>query len=186
MAVITKAQNDANLRDLQNLRLDKDVIILDTETTGFGRGAEVLELGMIDGTGAVLWDERYKPLWNESWDDAQEIHGITPEAVMEKDSLWIYMPEIRAMLKGKTVIIFNSVYDSGIMPDGITTPAVKLCAMRAFKLFTGSKKYNLKLAAETFAGYEFAIDEQHTAIGDCRATLAVAQWMQAERDTFCI
>lgn len=176
----------ANLSNLQNLVLDENVLILDTETTGFGRAAEVLSLGIIDGTGMEIWDGLYKPSWTESWEQAEEIHGISPAMVANQDYIYEDMPEIRKLLAGKTLVIFNASYDSTVMPDGLTSAQTKLCAMNAFKNFTGSKKYNLVLAAESFANYDFPEMDKHTALGDCKATLAVVQWLQAAKDEVII
>lgn len=45
-------------RDLLNRT---DVLILDTETTGLGHTAELVELAIVDTTGKVLFDELVKP-----------------------------------------------------------------------------------------------------------------------------
>ena len=175
-----------NLTRVQEVKLDENLIILDTETTGFGRSAEVLQLGMIDGTGKVLWDELYDTVWTPTWEQAEEIHGISPEMVSNEDPIWVDMPEIRALLEGKSLAIFNAVYDSTVMPDGLTSAKEKLCIMNAFKHHTQSKKYNLILAAESFADYTFPEEDRHTAVGDCKATLAVLRWLQDTRDSLVI
>ena len=185
MATRRKADPMADLNALRAINLEEDrsnFVVLDTETTGFGRSAEVLELAIVDGEGDVLWDERYDTVWTPTWEQAQEIHGISPEDVMEKPVLWEDMAEIRQLLKGKTVLIFNRAYDEGIMPDGITTASNKLCVMKAFKQFTGSKKYNLLLASD-MAGYIFPEEDRHSAVGDCKATWAVVEWLMKEKES---
>lgn len=59
-------------------------ICFDTETTGLQTATdEILSLSIIDDSGNVLFDSLIKPYFHDKWDDAQKIHGITPEDVKD-------------------------------------------------------------------------------------------------------
>ena len=48
--------------------MDKDrILALDTETTGVGPNAEILQLSVIDGEGAVRMNQYFRPKKNSSW-----------------------------------------------------------------------------------------------------------------------
>ena len=67
---------------------DLRFICFDTETTGTDANAEILSLAIVDQDNNVLFNERFRPIRNTSWPDAQKVHGISPEDV--KDCLPIY------------------------------------------------------------------------------------------------
>ena len=54
-------------------------VFLDTETTGLNllRRDEILQISLIEETGKVLFHSLLKPVIVDSWDEAQEINGIT-------------------------------------------------------------------------------------------------------------
>ena len=48
-----------------------NIICLDTETTGLNHyDDEILQLSIIDGSGAILFSEYVKPVHHECWTDA--------------------------------------------------------------------------------------------------------------------
>ena len=57
------------------------VICFDTETTGLDAGGrdEILQLSIVDGTGAVLFSDYVRPEHRQRWPKAQEVNGITPD-----------------------------------------------------------------------------------------------------------
>ena len=76
-------------RDLLNR---SDVLILDSETTGLGGTAELVELAIIDTTGKVLFDELIKPTVSVPL-DASRIHGITDSVLRKaRANTWRFAP----------------------------------------------------------------------------------------------
>jgi len=95
--------------------LDKgNFVVLDTETTGLERPAEIVEIAIIDCNGGVLINERIKPVYQIPR-AASEIHGITNELVTVA-RVW---PEVRTdvlrIIAGKDVVVYNAVYDRKLM-----------------------------------------------------------------------
>ena len=67
-------------------------VILDFETTGLNAEYdEILQVSAIDQDGNVLINEYCKPKNINSWEDAEEIHGISPDMVKGKIHLKIIL-----------------------------------------------------------------------------------------------
>ena len=93
--------------------IDKSKIIcLDVETTGLRAGVdEILQLSIIDGNGNVLFNEYIQPKTKEKWDEAQEIHGISPEMVADKPTIDEHIPVLNKILAEAVLIVgYNSIY----------------------------------------------------------------------------
>lgn len=56
--------------------LGSDGLILDSETTGLGSSAEIIELGVIDMAGRVIFNSRLRPVGGID-PGAARVHGIT-------------------------------------------------------------------------------------------------------------
>ena len=39
----------------------EDILVLDTETTGFGPSAEILQLSIVNGLGEIVMNEYFRP-----------------------------------------------------------------------------------------------------------------------------
>lgn len=88
---------------------DPNVLILDTETTGLH--GQVIELGIIDHDGRVLIDERFNPTCPIE-PRAQEVHGISLSDVQDRPRFGERWPEIRDLLDGRRVLIYNARFDT--------------------------------------------------------------------------
>ena len=75
-AGLTKGASTLAGRTLGELLDRKDVLVIDTETTGLDRRSEVLEVAVIDTTGRVLLDTVSLPQGRIPR-DASDVHGLT-------------------------------------------------------------------------------------------------------------
>jgi DNA polymerase-3 subunit epsilon len=172
--------------------LKGEFVILDVETTGLGPEDEIVQIGIVDQTGAVVLDQLIKPQQSIP-SDATAIHGITDETVKDAppfDKAWIH---IVAALAGKRVVAYNLKFDSGMLIQDCTRHGLasfmystdSACAMEEFAQFNGEwneyhGNYRWKKLSEAMRilGVEFD-GQQHSAISDCQATLAVIRKMAA-------
>lgn len=147
----------------------KDFVILDTETTGL-YDAEIIELSIIDKEGNVLFDSLFKPK-HPIPDEVIEIHGIDNEMVAAAPTWAEKISEIKRILEGKTVIIYNTEFDCNMIhsTNRIWTiedhiPFTAGCAMEAYRMYCGSERW-CKLS-EASGEYR-----AHRALNDCYSVL---------------
>lgn len=68
-----------------------NIICLDAETTGLNRyDDEILQLSIIDGSGAILFSEYVKPVRHERWTDAEKVNHISPSMIKDCKPLLYY------------------------------------------------------------------------------------------------
>jgi DNA polymerase III epsilon subunit-like protein len=168
-----------------------ECIILDTETTGLDALAEACELSVIDCQGNTLINTLIKPT-RPIPAEVIRIHGIDNEAVKSAPTFAELMPEIERIFAGKTLLIYNSDYDTRILQQSAAAHGLQFsnslynterCIMRIFAAFYGDwNDYNedfrwKKLHA---AAHYCGVDNQgaHRALADCKMTLGVIDYMR--------
>ena len=167
-----------------------DYVILDTETTGL-RDAEIIQIAIISSNGEVLLDTLIKPI-RPIPQDAIRIHGITNEMVADKLGIMYFYDQIRQLLSGRNVIVFNVAYDKQILYDSLQIANIQevnwdqeskwFCAMEAFSELKGewnakSKSYKWQSLSKACDYYNLPIIDAHNALGDCLLTLQVCKSM---------
>lgn len=185
-------------------------IFLDTETTGLkpgkGKGDEILTLSILDDKGNVLLDGRYRPRWNESWDEATKVNGIRPEDVQDLPTIEGDLPRIRELiLYANEIVGYNTDFDLGfikrlgITPRKATTVSDTMTAFADFAREHASElgletptrpRYKLTEAAAAIGyGWDYVNDKAHendegkphSSLADARATLAVQDYIDRYR-----
>ena len=169
-------------RQAQRIPLNQ-VICLDCETTGLRVGVdEVLQLSMIDGTGAVLINEYVKPERATEWPDAEAINWISPDMVADKPPLRVYDDQINGIFAGAGLIVgYNS--DGFDLPflraAGITVPTntPTFDVMLAFTPIYGEwnekhqdYKWQKLATCASYYGYQSS-GKYHNSLEDAQATL---------------
>lgn len=156
-----------------------DSLIIDTETTGTGSDARVIELSIIDTEGSILFSQLFST--GEPLPEViPGITGITDEMLEEMPSFGEKAEEIGAILNGKTIIGWNVSFDKRLIENEFATagklsllsPAGWEDAMELYSFAQGKTKKWCKLIK---AKEEMGIGEcqEHRATADCLDTLAV-------------
>jgi DNA polymerase III epsilon subunit-like protein len=83
---------------------------MDTETTGLDPRAEIIEICVMDHSGAILVDTLVKPT-RPIPIDATLIHGITNQMVQEAPSWFEVWPLVQAATIGRYIGIYNAEFD---------------------------------------------------------------------------
>ncbi len=155
-----------------------NVVLLDTETTGLDQAAEVVELALLNPRGKVLFDSLIRPIGSIPA-AATAIHHLDDVAVAHAPTWAELYPRIAALLYRRFVVVYNAAYDRRILEQscllaGVPSlrPAGWHCAMLEYARFTGV--WN---AAKNDYRWHKLQNGDHTALGDCRATLATIEWM---------
>ncbi len=89
-----------------------DVLIVDVETTGLGSWDEVVEIAVVDTTGALRFAAPVLPVGSISR-QASDVHGLTMAKLRRLDAKpWpVRYPELRALLDGRLIIGWNVSFD---------------------------------------------------------------------------
>lgn len=168
----------------------KRFIVLDLETTGLDREKdEILQISIIDGSGATLYNSYVKPNYFKSWDKAAEINGITPEMVQGCRTIEQQRKAIQKILfSADTILTYNGIYF-----DLPFLQAKGFCVPEDAKLedlmpdfaevfgewdeIHGSYKWQRLTKCAAYYGYEF---KAHDSLEDCKATLYCYKKMHSD------
>lgn len=179
---MTLAQGQAQLDfNRWNERLEKDIVILDTETTGLKSLSQVCEVGVINGKGETVFHSLVKPA-GKIPPEAEKLHGITNDMVKDAPIWPEVWEKLYPQLQDKLVLIFNKAFDTRVMYESFypyldlpfdETEGMKqlgnlrtACVMKMYAQLYDCKWPKLS---------EISGCSEHRAIGDCQATLKVIQ-----------
>ena len=155
-------------------------LILDTETTGLDEDAEIVQICVTDGAGNVLMDNLLCAPFGKIPAAATAVHHITDEMVKHAPSFFERYKELSALAAGRIVVIYNKAYDMRLIDQSITrfssypllVPLSWDCAMLAYSKYVGEwNDYRKDFKWQKLQGGD------HSALGDCRATLEVIKKM---------
>ena len=92
-------------------------VILDFETTGLSsKYDEILQVSAIDQDGNVLINEYCKPKNISTWEEAEEIRGISRAMVLDKKPFEDYVEILSDILTNTAeIIIYNSDFEVGFL-----------------------------------------------------------------------
>ena len=151
-----------------------ETVYLDTETTGVADDDEMVELTIIDDDGEPLINTLIKPKFHRTWAGAQRVHGISPLDVRHSPTQDEISDDIRKVVKGKRVVIYNAPFDSKFLPELEDAEEIT-CAMREFAKWNESRWKSLTNATKII-GYEW--EGAHRALADTLALRAVWRHIQ--------
>lgn len=163
--------------------LGADPLILDTETTGLGDDAEVIEISVIDARGQVLFDTLVRPS-GQIPTEASAIHGITDADVATAPTWAEIHKRLAELVAGRLVIAYGADFDMRLIEQTAARHGLEWqrpeigCAMRLYAQHNGEwsdrrgtwRWLKLGVAAE-----DCGIDAggAHRALADCRMALGV-------------
>ena len=180
----------SNVQTLINTINSNNFVVLDTETTGLERPAEIVQIAIIDCNGTALLDcyvnNRY-PVPKA----AQDIHHITDEVLKKYGLPWSSVrPLVLKAIESKDVIVYNAKYDrmmlhltdeaNGYEHTEYKTSSNWICAMTGFAEWNGELhpyfgSYVWKSLDYATSKLRIINESAHSALGDCNATLAVCR-----------
>jgi len=169
--------------------LEQRCVILDSETTGLDGDAEIVQLSVINAQGVTLFDTLIQPSDpqlllrpGKGGLCAAEIHGIYPEHLAEAPLFRDVYSELWKVLRDRPLVIYNRAYDTRVLKHccalaGVQVPYTKTntyCAMLTYAQFVGEwNDYRGDYRWQPLDGGD------HSALGDCRATLKLLKRMAA-------
>jgi len=168
-----------------------DVLIVDTETTGLGTRAEVIEVAVLDTTGTVRYEALILPEGRIPA-EASSIHGLTRKRLEAEGARpWPEVhDELAAVLDGAAVVLaWNADFDRRLLAQtadrhGLSMPSVLWHDLIGdYRTITDEapRKGRHTLAAVVNRTGAKVDGPAHRAAGDCRAVLAVmGRWSHSD------
>jgi len=160
-------------------------VYLDTETTGFSAATDrIVEIAVVDDTGAVLLDTLMNPERQIPEAVTAHVHGITDEMVSGQPTLAELLPRLREVLAGRPLVIYNADFDLRFLPAEVQdAPSAVHCCLKRFRKHVARRKLavksrNLTTAAE-LADHRWE-GAAHRALADTQATRTVWRWLDAQ------
>jgi hypothetical protein len=164
--------NSAVLWARQMLRPGQ-AVILDTETTGLGRGAVVVEIAVIDAsTGETLLDTLVHPGGCEMSPGAADVHGLTDDVLQDAPPWAEVLPALVRACAGKTVLSYNAEFDHALIwqtsaRDGLVPLLGELGNVDRWDCVMNRRSDRYQLDRW------LRLDGGHRALADCHAALGV-------------
>lgn len=159
---------------------DDKFVILDTETTGLDWNDEIIELGILDTKGNVLYDSMFKPN-QEIPIQATSIHGITNEMVKNCPRFSDEWEKIWTIIKDKTLLIYNAHFDESMLYSTLEQQGIitedndemfnfnTICIMHLYQDYRQERRWT-KLSVACWE-MDVEIEQNHRATDDCRMVL---------------
>lgn len=142
MVIDSNSRTDAHNWATQVLR-EPNVVFLDTETTGLGEDAEIIDIAIVDREGQVLLDTLVRPS-DMIPVSATDIHGIDDPAVADAPGWDTVYPLVGRILdQYGPVVVYNSDFDRRVLSQtnalyGLPDFSVEWhCAMRQHAAYVG-------------------------------------------------
>lgn len=155
-------------------------VFLDTETTGLGGNAEIIEISIVDHDGGVLLDTLVRPGRSIPL-EATRVHGISNEMVSNSRT-WLHIwPKVEAIITERSVGIYNLEFDIRMMQQshrhiGIPWRAPSshfFCIMKLYADYYGAMRWQKLEAAGKQCGLQ--LSNSHRAKDDTLLARAVFQ-----------
>lgn len=171
-------------------------VILDTETTGLGPEAQICQIAVLTSTNPDGWQTYVKPTIPIE-PGATNIHNITYEQVKDApyfDQIFLTLLKI---VGNKDLVIYNANFDCKLIKQSLRVHQIQLafptsdrrgcriftnggsihCAMHWYGQWIGEwNDYHGDYKWQKLPGGD------HSALGDCKATLQVIQNMARETE----
>lgn len=184
--MVVETERQAVARWAASMVADPGVRYLDTETTGLGDDAEIVEIAILDGSGAILLDTLIRPN-RRIPADATALHSITNAMVRDAPG-WpeIYFEAVR-LLAGHPCVIYNAEFDRRILDQvnrehGLEPMrAAWQCAMKQYAVYAGVRHpryggYRWHKLEQAAANFNIPL-KAHRARADAEACRALVRAM---------
>ncbi|HSB67558.1 MAG TPA: 3'-5' exonuclease [Anaerolineales bacterium] len=169
--------------------LESNPVYLDTETTGMHFTSEVIEIGIIDDQGQVLFDQLVRPRGKMD-PAAGRVHGITLEMLVGAPTWEQVWPQAEAVLAGKRIGVYNVEFDLRLMKQTHlrswltwSLPEANFFdIMKLYARFHGDwdpirKSYRYQSLEIAGRQCGIRLPNAHRAVDDCHLTRALLHYM---------
>lgn len=162
--------------------ISRNALIADTETTGFAKHDEVVEVAVVNSLGMAVFHEFVKPTVpiNSS---ALRVHGISERQLARCCCRDGVHDEFRRLIEGSQLVFYNASFDKRLLTQTINKFGLRVpdeltraeCAMLEYKKYSEGRPGSLSAAAEHLG--VCPVGQAHNALDDCLTTLRVIETM---------
>ena len=158
-----------------------DWLVMDVETTGLGRGAEVVEAAIVGSRGNTLLDTLVRPRTPPE-PEASSVHGIHADALRHEPRFERIYPALANLLTGRMIVAYNAEFDRHILShacQALGLPQIDCtweCAMLRYEQWRGFRA-SLATACEIES---IAIAPRHRALPDAQLVWNLIRRMAGE------
>ena len=176
--------------------LAEEPVYLDTETTGLGGDAEIVEIAVVDHRGKPLVDTLIRPR-GPIPPDATAVHGISDTDVAGAPAFTEVLPHLLDVLSNKHVAIYNAEHDLRLLRqsqpasawvDFGRIAAATTCVMETYARFYGDfHEYHRTFTWQSLdnAAVQCGLSwesQAHRAMSDAMMARKVLQYMAARKE----
>jgi DNA polymerase-3 subunit epsilon len=192
------SEKESTLRTAREI-LDGKPVFLDTETTGLGGDAEIVEVCVIDTDGTVLLDTLVQPC-KPIPPEATAVHGITNEMVATAPVFAEVWAQLEPLLRGRPVVIYNAGYDRALLAQTLKCSGIDSdlsawldtrCCMEMYAEFWGDwsdwhQSYRWQRLSAAAQQQHISLPEDiHRARADAEMCRQLLHVMAANQDEAC-
>ncbi len=185
---VSLSYSKREVAEFARMKLQEKPVYLDTETTGLERDDEIVEIAIVDHEGNTLIDTLVRPN-RPIPTTATRINGISNEMVKLARPWPILWPQIRSVLAGRLVVIYNAEFDLRMMQQSHAQYRQPwreninaLCAMKLYAQYRGEwdptrrayRNYKLDVARQQCG---LALPNSHRAMADAQLARALFHYM---------
>lgn len=174
-----------------NLLYQDNWCILDTETTGIDKQAQICQMAIVSPDGEILLDTLVRPTIPIA-PEAIRIHGITDQQVIDALPFDQVFLQLLKAVSNRDVVIYNADYDLRLIRQSLRVYGINLAFptsdRRQCRIFSNGGR--IDCAMQQYAQFKGEWDEQHNnyrwqplpgsthrALYDCLATLRLIRHM---------
>lgn len=137
-------KREAAVSERVNNILKKNPVFLDTETTGLGSRAQIVEIAVLDMNGNALLDTLVRATCPIEV-DAARVHGILPDHLVDAPTFDHVVNRLQEIINGRTCVIYNAGFDTRLLIQSALANGVQRvwenvkfeCAMLLYAEFWG-------------------------------------------------
>lgn len=178
---IIRAENEAIISARKILNDKNNYLILDTETTGL-YDAEIIEITIINLDREILFNSLVKPSVPIPA-EAINVHGITNEMVADSPTFTEIYDEIKSIIMGKTVAIYNADFDVSILKYCCQLHKLKRLKFECYCIMDLYARYYGEYS-DYHGNFKWQpLNGGHRATGDCLAALDLIEEMANSKVT---
>lgn len=172
--------------------LTEKPIFLDTETTGLGLSAEIVDLALIDSNGKTLINTLIKPTVPITC-EASKVHHIKDSDVLDAPSFPNILKMLTKLCIHRRVLIYNASFDMRVLLQSAKAHNRGLpligpnCVMKAYAQFYGdwnNSRSSYKWQTQTNAAKQLGLElptDLHRAAADAMLCRSIVTAMAATK-----